>query len=249
MNNAPDTQNKVGLVIAAHPDDAEFGAGGTTALWIKQGWEMHYLVVTNGAKGTSDSTMKPKKLIEIRKKEQQNAADVLGVKSCLFLDNEDGELEYTRHTLGEIVRAIRAIKPHAVLTHAHQPIYRRFLKPDPNDPIHEFRGSVNHRDHRNTSIMTIDAVYPTARDVLNFPEHIDQGLEPHKVVELFMWTSHDANFKIDITDAIDQKVKALAQHESQFEDNSEQAIKQIMEHWRHTDGKLYERFERLVLRV
>ena len=97
--------------------------------------------------------------------------------------------------------------------------------------------------------MTIDAVYPTARDLLNFPEHIDQGLQPHKVVELFMWTGHDTNFKIDITDAIDKKVKALAQHESQFEDNSEQAIKKMMEHWRDTDGKLYERFERLVLRV
>ena len=117
MNNTPNTQNKVGLVIAAHPDDAEFGAGGTTALWTEQGWEMHYLVITNGAKGTSDPTMTPQKLVETRKKERQNAADVLGVKTCTFLDNEDGELEYTRHTLGEIVRTIRTLKPHAVLTH------------------------------------------------------------------------------------------------------------------------------------
>ena len=249
MNNTPDTQNKVGLVVAAHPDDAEFGTGGTTALWIKQGWEMHYLVVTNGSKGTNDPTMTSKNLVEIRKKEQQNAADVLGVKSVSFLDNEDGELEYNRETLGEIVRAIRTIKPSVVFTHAHQPIYHPSKLDPEKKSEYNFRGFVNHRDHRNTSIMTIDAVYPTARDVLNFPEHIDQGLEPHKVAELFMWTSHDANFKIDITDAIDQKVKSLSQHESQFEDSSEQAIKQIMDYWRHTDGKLYERFERLALRA
>ena len=98
MNMPPETDNKVGLVIAAHPDDPDFGAGGTAALWTTLGWEMHYLVVTNGAKGTADPEMTSERLVPMREVEQRNAADALGVLSCTFLGGEDGELEYTANT-------------------------------------------------------------------------------------------------------------------------------------------------------
>src|SRR4051794_18304756 len=84
------------LVIAAHPDDADFGAAGTAALWISQGWDFYYLVCTNGAKGSDDPSITRDELIAMRREEQRAAAKVLGVKDVFFLDYEDGELTPSR---------------------------------------------------------------------------------------------------------------------------------------------------------
>ena len=92
---------KIAAVIAAHPDDPDFGAGGTAALWTRQGWEFHYIVVTNGAKGSDDPTMTRDRLIAAREEEQRACAAVLGVSSCVFLGGEDGELDYSRAMLGK----------------------------------------------------------------------------------------------------------------------------------------------------
>ena len=89
------------LVIAAHPDDADFGAAGTVHLWSKQGWEFYYLVCTNGAKGSDDESMSAAQLIGLRREEQRAAAQLLGVKDVFFLDNEDGELTPNRDFLRE----------------------------------------------------------------------------------------------------------------------------------------------------
>src|SRR5574342_104801 len=105
------------LVIAAHPDDAEFGAAGTAYLWSKQGWQFFYLVCTNGAKGSDDESISRSRLIEMRREEQRAAARLLGVRGVFFLDNEDGELAPHRAFLGEVVRYIRQLRPDAVFTH------------------------------------------------------------------------------------------------------------------------------------
>src|SRR3990170_7743935 len=105
------------LVVAAHPDDPDFGAGGTAALWSDDGWEFYYLVCTNGAKGSSDPTMDPEQLVALRRQEQRAAAQRLGVKDVFFLDYEDGELTYSRQLVGDVVRYIRLLKPYAVFTH------------------------------------------------------------------------------------------------------------------------------------
>src|SRR5262245_10498706 len=111
-----DTGPKRALVIAAHPDDADFGAAGTAHLWSKQGWDFYYLVCTNGSKGSDDPSMTPADLVRLRREEQRDAAKLLGVKDCIFLDNVDGELEAGRKFLGEVVRCIREIRPYAVFT-------------------------------------------------------------------------------------------------------------------------------------
>ncbi len=249
MTQPPDTDNKVGLVIAAHPDDADFGAGGTSALWSTLGWQMHYLVVTNGAKGSADPEMTSERLIPMREQEQRNAADELGVVSCTFLHGMDGELEYTRDYLGGIVKTIRRLQPHAVFTHSTDYIHRRSFAGDDEDPLAEWRGFINHRDHRCTGQMTLDAVYPTARDRLNFPEHLDEGLECHKVAELFIWGSANANFEIDITDVIQTKIRALTRHVSQFGDRGEDFIANVEKRWSSADGRFYENFERVSLPI
>ncbi len=240
-------KRKVALVIAAHPDDPDFGVGGTAALWSQQDWDFHYLVVTNGSKGSSDRTMTLERLVPMRQEEQRAAARTLGVRSCTFLSGEDGELEYSRQTLGQIVREIRRLQPDAVFTHTPDIILRRLFRAlDDEQPEH--LGFINHRDHRTTGIMAVDAVYPTARDYLNFSEQIDdEGLQTHNVLELYLFGSNDPNFAVDVTETIERKIAALTQHVSQFADRGEAFFAQIKKRWRDPDDRYYERFEHVVL--
>ena len=222
------------LVVTAHPDDSEFGCAGTAALWSREGWEFYYLICTNGSKGTSDPNLPPERLTPIRQREQRAAAELLGVKEVFFLDHEDSELTYTRELLGEVVRYIRLLRPYAVFTH------------NPEDII--VRDSfINHRDHRVAGLVAVDAVYPTARDRWNFPEQIEEeGLEPHKVKELYIWGSDKANFIVDISDIVDFKIQALLQHASQF-GGREDFVEFVRERWRDEDGRYTERFRRVVM--
>lgn len=234
---APETDNKVALVVAAHPDDADFGAAGTSYLWTKEGWTFYYLVCTDGSKGTADPGMSPTELISIRRDEQREAGRRAGAKEVFFLDHVDGELTYNRDLLGDVVRYIRTLKPYAVFTH------------DPEAYI--VRNSfVNHSDHRATGQVTVDAIYPAARDRLNFPEQITGGLETHNVKEIFIWGSEKANFDVDISDIVEQKIHALNAHVSQglgAENKDSDFLKFVRERWRGEDGRYTERFRRVVL--
>ena len=234
---APETDNKTALVIAAHPDDADFGAAGTSYLWSKEGWTFYYLVCTDGSKGTADPSMKPGDLVRIRREEQREAARRAGAKDVFVLDYTDGELTYTRPLLGDVVRHIRMLKPYAVFTH------------DPEAYI--VRNSfINHSDHRCTGQVAVDAIYPSARDRLNFPEQIDEGLETHNVKEIFIWGSEKAEFETDITDVVDQKIHALNAHVSQglgANDPNSDFLKFVRDRWRGEDGRYTERFRRVVL--
>ncbi len=186
------------MVVCAHPDDAEIGAGGTTALWAENGCEISYVVCTTGSSGSNDEEMTSDRIVDIRRKEQEEAASVIGVTNLVMLPYPDGHLEANREFLGEIVKTIRAHRPDVIFTH---------------DPF-RFNG-FNHRDHRNTGITVQDAVYPYARDHLHFPEQVAKGLEPHKVRDVFFWHSDNPNVVIDITTSIDRRIDALSRHRSQ----------------------------------
>ncbi len=186
------------MVVCAHPDDAEIGAGGTSARWAANGCEVTYVICTNGSSGSNDLDMTSDRIVQIRNEEQREAADVIGVKNVVFLDHSDGELEADRQLLREIVEAIRTYRPDAVFTH---------------DP---FRlTGFNHRDHRNAGITVQDAVYPYARDHLHFPELISSGIKPHKVSDLYYWHADTPNCIVDVTDSIDIRIDALSRHRSQ----------------------------------
>ncbi len=185
------------LVIAAHPDDVEFGASGTLARWIQEGKSVVYVLCTSGEKGTSDPGVNPGRLAQVREKEQMAAAAVLGVREVVFLRYPDQGLEDTPELRRDIVRAIRRYRPHTVVT---LDPYRRYMW---------------HRDHRITGQVVLDAVYPFARDHLAFPELLEEGLEPHKVKEVFLWASEDINHRVDITRTFPLKLAALRCHESQ----------------------------------
>ncbi len=232
----PDTGDhpKVALSIAAHPDDADFGWAGTAHLWSQQGWEFYYLVCTDGSKGTDDASLTPDRLVPMRQREQRAAAEALGVKDVLFLNGYvDGELTYSRQLLGDVVRVIRDLKPYAVFTH------------DPTQVI--IRNSfINHSDHRTAGLIAVDAVYPTARDRWNFPEQIEDGLEPHKVKEIFIWGSDEPTFVVDITEIVETKIQALLRHTSQFGEGDE-FLQFVRERWKGEDGRYTERFRHVVL--
>jgi LmbE family N-acetylglucosaminyl deacetylase len=198
------------LVVAAHPDDIEFGAAGTVARWIGEGARAHYLVVTRGDKGSDDPEADPRALAETREREQRAAAQEIGVEGVDFLDEPDGQVEPSLRLRERITYAIRAFRPEVVMTH---------------DPTVVFVNNewVNHPDHRAVGQVTVDAVYPTARDPLNFREHLDAGVGPWKVAELFLWSTNEANQIVDVAETLDRKVAALAHHASQFHDFGETA--------------------------
>jgi len=186
------------LVVAAHPDDAEFGVSGTVARWVGEGKQVVYVVCTSGGKGTADRTMNPERLAEIREREQEAAARVLGVREVVFLRLPDQGLEDTADFRKMVVRAIRTYRPETVVT---------------SDP---YRRYIWHRDHRVVGQVTLDAVYPFARDHLAYPDLLKEGLEPHKVREMLFFGSEDVNYRSDITMTFDLKVAALRCHESQM---------------------------------
>ncbi len=185
------------MVVTPHPDDAEFGAAGTVASWVKRGREVVYVVCSNGDKGSSDPDMTSERLAEIRQREQQEAARVLGVREVVFLGYPDGGLEDTPDFRGALVRLIREYRPEVVIT---ADPYRKYLW---------------HRDHRITGRVTLDAVFPYARDHLSYPEHKAEGLEPHLVKEVLLWGSEEPDTFIDVSDTFDVKMAALGCHASQ----------------------------------
>src|SRR5579859_271533 len=191
------------LVVAAHPDDIEFGAAGTVARWIDEGAQGRYLLATRGDKGSDDGTVDPRALAVRREAEQRSAAAELGVGGVDFLGEPDGQVEPSLRLRERITYAVRRFQPEIVMGH---------------DPTVLFVNNewVNHPDHRALGLVTVDAVFPTARDPLNFPEHLRDGLHPWKVAELFLWSTNEANQIVDIGDTLDRKVAALRCHESQF---------------------------------
>ena len=219
------------MVIAAHPDDADFGAAGTVALLVRAGWEVRYLVVTDGSKGSDDESFTPARLVTTRAEEQRVAAAHIGVQEVHFLGFTDGELVYSRDLLGAIVREIREFQPFAVYTHDPEPVIIQ-------------NSFVNHNDHRMSGLAAIDAVYPAARDRLNFPEHIEAGLRPHKVRELYLWGANEPTFNVDISSVVELKIEALLLHKSQFDESIAHVIR---ERWVDDQGHAIEQFRRVVL--
>ena len=219
------------MVIAAHPDDADFGAGGTAALLAGAGWEVRYLVVTDGSKGSDDPAFTPESLVAAREHEQREAARILGVGSVGYLGFTDGELVYSRELLGAITREIRAFQPFAVYTH------------DP-EPVIINNSFVNHNDHRISGLAAVDAVYPTARDRLNFPEQVAEGLPTHKVRELYLWGANEPTVDVDVSSVIETKIEGLMAHLSQF-GGREDFVEMVRERWREEDGRYLERFRRV----
>lgn len=189
------------LAIGAHPDDVEFGCGGTLAKWAAAGCRIHHLVCTDGSKGTWDPDADLAALVARRQIEQTEAArrlaggNINSIGEVHFLGRVDGELDSGLLTRAEVARVIRLLQPDVVLSH---------------DPWKQYR---LHPDHRNAGLLACEGIV-AARDPHFFPE---QGLAPHRPTRLLMWEAQEAHHVEDVSGHVDTKLHALLAHESQFE--------------------------------
>jgi LmbE family N-acetylglucosaminyl deacetylase len=199
------------LVILAHPDDPEFFCGATTARWTNAGHQVIYWLLTCGDKGTPDRDVTSEHLCSVRQAEQRAAANVLGVHQVNFLNYPDGYLVADLNLRRDITRVIRREKPDILVTCDPQTLY-----------IGDSR--LNHPDHRAAGQAVLDAVYPAARDHLNFIElWRDEKLEPHNVREVWVCGTLNPNVKLDVTEYWETKINALYEHKSQIRNPEEMA--------------------------
>lgn len=191
------------LVVISHPDDAEFGAGPTIAHLAASGARVDYVVTTDGSKGTEDLDTTPEQLSATRMAEQRAAADILGVSEIVHLGYPDGYLTPSLDLRRDIVRQIRRFRPDLVIT--QNPTRRLDHNP-----------FIGHPDHLATGEATLAAVYPAARDHLNFPElWRDEGLEPWKVRQVLLTGVEEPNLWIDVAETFDTGLRSILAHVSQ----------------------------------
>jgi LmbE family N-acetylglucosaminyl deacetylase len=194
------------LVVSAHPDDPEFGSGATIAKLAAGGADVFYCICTDGSQGGEDPSVPDAELSERRYTEQRAAAEVLGVKDVAFLGFRDGHLEPNVELRKAITAEIRRRKPDLVITHT--PV-RMLL----TQGIGAF-----HPDHLAVGQAALSAVYPDARNPRAYPELLQQGLEPHKVREVWIPAFTESDHFVEVTDELlDRKIEAIMCHRSQFE--------------------------------
>jgi len=194
------------LVIFAHPDDAEYMCGGTVALWASEGTEVHYCVCTDGSAGSNEPGVTREEIMVVREREQRAAADVLGVRSVTFLGFPDGELEVNGVTRRAVTRLVRQIRPEVIVA------------PDPSR-LWSGTGYINHWDHKQAGTLALCAVMPDSPTRLRFPELLQEGVEPFEVPNLWL-SAEQPDTYVDITETIDVKLAALAEHASQHAEAS-----------------------------
>jgi len=233
------------LVVAAHPDDPDFGVAGTAARLARDGHAVHYVMCTSGDAGSDDPTIPPEALMRTREAEQAAAGQILGLAGVHFLRFPDGELQPTLELRKALVRTMRQLKADVVLCQ------------DPRSIVDDDSTYLNHPDHRAAGQAAVDAAFPAAGNPSAFRDLLAEGLAPHKVREvwLFFGGGQHANHWVDISDTIEQKIQALAAHASQIGDwATTGGLRTEMQRWasetatRHRLGYQYaESFQRIVL--
>jgi len=234
-------QYRRAMVVVAHADDAEYSCSGTVAKWCHDEWDVAYVICTDGSKGSSDSEITQTELSSIRRQEQINAGKVLGLTDVSFLNHEDSLLQPTLELRRDITRKIRLHKPDVlVCTYPLRNLDGR-------------GGGIGHPDHIAAGEAALSAVFPTARDHMTFPELLKEGLQPHKVSEVWVMGHPEPDLWIDVTDHINTSIKALLQHSSQLYGVKEEDISRHMKEWRSNqaegkDMQYAEAFKRIDIR-
>ncbi|MDQ6649308.1 MAG: PIG-L family deacetylase [Actinomycetota bacterium] len=199
----PDAEVQRALVVAAHPDDVDFGAAGTISCWTAAGVDVSYCIITNGDAGGFDPAVPRSEIAGIRQAEQRAAAAAVGVSAVTFLGYPDGRLTPSLELRRDISRVIRQVRPQRLLTQTAARNYQRIY--------------ASHPDHLAAGEATLCAVYPDARNPFAHPELLaDEGLEAWSVPETWLMGGPTPNHYVDVTDVYDRKVAALREHASQM---------------------------------
>jgi LmbE family N-acetylglucosaminyl deacetylase len=192
------------LVVTAHPDDVDFGAAGSVAVWTHAGVEVAYCIATDGDAGGSDRSVSRTEMAVVRREEQRQAARVVGVSDVTFLGFPDGRLTPGLDLRQAIAGVIRRFRPDRVVAQSPERNWSRIY--------------ASHPDHLAAGEAAICAVYPDARNPFAFPALLEEGLEPHSVPELWVMTTERADRVVDATEFFDLKLAALRSHRSQVGD-------------------------------
>jgi LmbE family N-acetylglucosaminyl deacetylase len=232
VTNQVEERPRTALVVVAHPDDAEFGCGGTIAAWAREGWEITLVISTDGGSGGPDDATEVgpearRRISEIRKAEQRAAAEVLGLKEIVFLDFPDGQLMPDLHLRREIVRQIRRTRAYRFVCQSPDRVWT------PSYAIGRF-----HPDHLAAATASLAAVYPAAQNGWDFPELLAEGLAPSRVKELYVMGAPHLNFAVDISETMEQKLAALRCHVSQLGEDQTELAKRIRE-WAAERGEAF----------
>ncbi len=203
-------QNKVALVIVAHPDDAEFAGAGTIATWVSEGWDVSYVICTDASGGGPDdaTNVGPADRLVIsntRKREQRAACEILGVKGVTFLDYPDGQLQPTIELRRNLVRLLRQYRPYRVMCQSPDRTWT---------PVYAI--GRYHPDQLAAGQAVLAAIYPASQNGWDFPELLEEGLKPHKVKEVYVSGAPNPNYAVDITEKWELKLAALRAHASQL---------------------------------
>ena len=193
------------MVIAGHPDDADFGPAGTAAGWIDAGSTGWLVCCTSGDAGGEDPAADPLELAVLREQEQRAAAAIIGYAGVSFLHMPDGALVNDLALREQLVREIRTFRPDAVLATDPTVIFYR-------------DGGINHTDHRAAGLAAVDAVYPAARNPMAFPALARAGLTAHNVRRIYLFWPSEPNVRVDVSATLERKIDALRAHASQIKD-------------------------------
>lgn len=194
----PDTKI---LCILAHPDDIDFGAGGTIAHAVAQGAKVSYVITTDGNQGGEDPNISREEMARIRRQEQTQAGKILGVENVTFLGQMDGSVFPTLELRKKFVEQIRIAKPQILITQSPERNWERIF--------------ASHPDHLATGEAAVQAVYPDARNQFAFPDLLEKGLDPWKVEQIWLTGHPNPNSYQIVTDYFDKKIQALTAHYSQ----------------------------------
>lgn len=230
----PDNEIKRVLVVTAHPDDCDFGAGGTIAQWVEKGIEVAYCICTNGDQGGEESGLTMEEMPAVRQREQREAGKALGVSDITFLNYRDGWLTPTIELRRDIVKVIRDKKPDRMLIQSPERNWDRI--------------GASHPDHLAAGEAAIQAVYPDARNPFAFTELKAEGYEPWRVKEVWVMAHNTPDHFVDITDTFSKKIAALHAHVSQTAHNEK--MPEMVREWGAmnaqlcglAEGRLAERF-------
>ncbi|MBD3258549.1 hypothetical protein GF377_08960 [candidate division GN15 bacterium] len=177
--------------LGAHPDDVEVGTGGVLIDLVERGYRCGIIIMTHGEMGTGGTA-------ELRVKEVEEAARIMGVDILARFDWGDTKLEDSYDKRIEIARIIRRTRP------------RVMLAPYPHVG-HGRRQS--HPDHVASGIIAINGANLAALRKLDIPG------DPHLVTRIFHYflpPQVSPNFVVDITPHFDRWIEALSAHKSQF---------------------------------
>jgi LmbE family N-acetylglucosaminyl deacetylase len=203
LNDITKWTGKTIMWVGPHPDD-EGGSMGTLSMLKANGNKIVLVMYTSGNKGSRDLEMTSERLAQIRKVEDEKAMGELGISpdSFIWLGYDDGMLEYVPELelVEKVCKLIRKYRPDALFSM------------DPGNDWMQWHKT----DHRASAFITIDAARAAAYH-LYFPGHrIHEGLQPYTVTDFFFYSTKEPDFKVDITEFSEKKIRARSWYVSQF---------------------------------